>query len=122
MAALAWPPMRFLRAVAEALAASGLIVRGGFDFAAVQLRRRPRPPRHRAAGAAVLLVGQAGAAPWPHFQRWLARKPGGGPDNPLDSWAREVIGEVAGIPARGRCRRPTGLICRSSNGRCAPKG
>ena len=28
-------------------------------------------------------------------------------------------GESSG---RGRCRRPTGPICRSSNGRCAPKG
>lgn len=83
-----------LAAVAEALAASGLIVRGGFDFAAGE---EAPPAADGRPAAAVVLVGQAGAAPWPHFSAWLARQPGGGPDNPLDRWARAVIGEVAGV-------------------------
>lgn len=42
----------------------------------------------------VLLVGHAGASPWPYFQAWLATQP---PEieNPLDTWSREVIGQVA---------------------------
>lgn len=44
----------------------------------------------------VLLVGQAGAAPWPHFLKWRDRQPND-PANPLDSWSREVIGQVAQV-------------------------
>ena len=41
-----------------------------------------------------MLVGQAGAAPWPHFLRWREQQP---PTiaNPFDSWSRQVIGAVA---------------------------
>jgi hypothetical protein len=42
----------------------------------------------------VLLVGQAGAAPWPHFLRWRERQSRIVAD-PLDTWSREVIGTVA---------------------------
>lgn len=42
----------------------------------------------------MLLVGQAGAAPWPHFLRWRVQQTAS-LDNPLDSWASEVIGVVA---------------------------
>jgi ferredoxin len=73
------------------LARHGLIVRGGFVFAAGQAA--PPGPSGRAAKA-VLLVGQAGAAPWPHFQRWREKQPEG-LANPLDTWSRQVIGEAA---------------------------
>ncbi len=77
--------------VASALAANGLILRGGFNFAAGE----DVPAGVSGAGAkSVLLVGQAGAAPWPHFLRWRERQPQA-ITNPLDTWSREVIGAVA---------------------------
>src|SRR4029079_14149017 len=42
----------------------------------------------------VLLVGQAGGAPWPHFLKWRGAQPADLED-PLYSWSREVIGAVA---------------------------
>ena len=77
--------------LSEALGRYGLIVRGGFNFVdgeAVPLGSSG------VCAKSVLLVGQAGAAPWPHFQRWLGQ-PGRPVANPLDTWSREVIGAVA---------------------------
>jgi len=78
-------------AIGEALAPHGLILRGGFDFTASDT------PPHGLSGAptkSMLLVGQAGAAPWPHFLRWREQQPRQ-IANPLDSWSRQVIGAVA---------------------------
>ncbi|MDX8459726.1 4Fe-4S dicluster domain-containing protein [Mesorhizobium humile] len=77
--------------IAAALAASGLILRGGFSFGDDQVA--PAGPSG-APAKSVLLVGQAGAAPWPHFQRWLGQQ-ARDIANPLDTWSREVIGAVA---------------------------
>ncbi|RTM02593.1 MAG: 4Fe-4S dicluster domain-containing protein [Hyphomicrobiales bacterium] len=77
--------------VANALSANGLILRGGFGFGDDEMA----PAASSGVPAkSVLLVGQAGAAPWPHFQRWLGQ-PGRPVANPLDTWSREVIGAVA---------------------------
>lgn len=77
--------------VANAFAANGLILRGGFSFGDDETA----PAGLSGAPAkSVLLVGQAGAAPWPHFQRWLGQQ-ARGIANPLDNWSREVIGAVA---------------------------
>ncbi|MGX5802043.1 hypothetical protein ACWGS9_12445 [Bradyrhizobium sp. Arg314] len=77
--------------IATALAANGLILRGGFNFGDDEMA----PDAGSAAPAkSALLVGQAGAAPWPHFQRWLERQPAR-IANPLDTWSCEVIGAVA---------------------------
>ena len=76
--------------LASELSLHGLIPRGGFNFKAdeaVPVGRSGAPPR------SVLLVGQAGAAPWPHFQAWRRGRPAG-LQNPLDTWSREVIGAV----------------------------
>jgi len=78
--------------IAAALEAYGLIGRGGFNFKAgeaapVALSGKP--------AKAVMLVGQAGAAPWPHFSRWRALQPSD-PADPLDTWCREIIAGVAG--------------------------
>jgi hypothetical protein len=81
-----------LTAIADALAANGLILRGGFAFA--ENEQAPTGPSGRPARS-LLLVGQAGRAPWPHFLAWRASRPADLP-NPLDSWAREVIGAAAG--------------------------
>lgn len=70
------------------LARTGLILRGGFDF---------KPGEWRPAGGpatSVLLVGNAGADYWPHFERWRAMQPRDLP-NPLDTWSRQVAEEVA---------------------------
>ena len=77
--------------ITAALGANGLILRGGFVFSDGE------DAPHGASGApakSVLLVGQAGPAPWPHFLRWRERQPQQIAD-PLDSWSRQVIGDVA---------------------------
>ncbi|RVD69737.1 MAG: hypothetical protein E5V62_21065 [Mesorhizobium sp.] len=77
--------------ISAVLAVDGLILRGGFRFTSqdtVPAGRSGMPAR------SILLVGQAGAAPWPHFLRWQERQPQA-IANPLDTWAREVIGSVS---------------------------
>ncbi|MER8479873.1 hypothetical protein NKJ36_14770 [Mesorhizobium sp. M0142] len=77
--------------IAAALSAHGLILRGGFNFAGGE---GTPSGLSGAAARSVLLVGQAGAAPWPHFLRWL-EKQSQPIDDPLDRWSRGVIGAVA---------------------------
>lgn len=77
--------------IASALLANGLILRGGFNFT---LGDAPPPGQSGAPAKSVLLVGQAGAAPWPHFLRWQ-EKQSRIIANPLDTWSRDVIGAVA---------------------------
>jgi len=77
--------------IASALARDGLILRGGFNFADGE--DAPSGPSGVAAKS-VLLVGQAGAAPWPHFLRWRKNR-SQIIANPLDTWSGEVIGAVA---------------------------
>lgn len=80
-----------LAAVETALARHGLILRGGFNF----LVNEAAPPSLSGSPAkSVMLVGQAGDAPWPYFLRWRETQPHG-IANPLDTWSRRVIGEVA---------------------------
>lgn len=77
--------------IAAALARDGLILRGGFTFADGE----DAPfGLSGAAAKSVLLVGQAGAAPWPHFLRWR-EKQSRTVANPLDTWSRRAIGAVA---------------------------
>lgn len=78
-------------AIAAALSANGLILRGCVTFA----EGEEAPSGLSGASAkSALLVGQAGAAPWPHFLRWRERQPQA-IANPLDTWSHEVIGAVA---------------------------
>jgi hypothetical protein len=77
--------------IAAALCADGLILRGGFNFTSDDA---PPAGPSGVLAASVLLVGQAGAAPWPHFLRWRERQPRT-MSNPLDTWSRQVIGAVA---------------------------
>lgn len=77
--------------MAGALARHGLIERGGFNFSASDA---PPPGPDGAPARSVLLVGQAGAAPWPHFQTWRASRSADLAD-PLDAWSREIIDAVA---------------------------
>ena len=78
-------------AIEDALASSGLVLRGGFNFGtgeAAPSGRSSRPAR------SVMLVGNAGAGYWPRFQAWLNAQT---VDlaNPLDAWSRSVVGTVA---------------------------
>ena len=77
--------------LASMLRPHGLIVRGvlAFDIEEEAPRGQSGHPARSAA-----LVGQAGAAYWPRFQKWLSNQTTM-PDNPLDSWSREVIGTLA---------------------------
>ncbi len=70
--------------IARKLAEHGLSLRSGFNFDAGE----------DAPARAVILVGHAGAAYWPHFQTWLAEQSTTLAD-PLDTWSRAVIGGVA---------------------------
>ena len=80
-----------LERIAVALEAYGLILRGGFNFTAGEVA--PAGPSGVPARA-VLLIGQAGAAPWPHFMAWRQEQPADIAD-PLDTWSRGVIGRIA---------------------------
>ncbi|MEX0343679.1 MAG: hypothetical protein AB3N20_02075 [Rhizobiaceae bacterium] len=81
----------FLKSIAAALAENGLVLRGGFDFA----KDEDAPAGIRSEPAkSVLLVGQRGAGNWNHFNKWL-QKFKNKPENPLDTWSREVICVVA---------------------------
>lgn len=77
--------------VSAALAPHGLILRGGFSFGDGEAA--PAGPSGYPA-LSVLLVGQAGAAPWPHFQKWWQQQ-GEDITDPLDTWCREILGAVA---------------------------
>ncbi|MBZ9890236.1 4Fe-4S dicluster domain-containing protein [Mesorhizobium sp. BR1-1-3] len=77
--------------IAAALLANGLVLRGGFNFTPSDA---PPTGSSGAPAAAALLVGQAGAASWPHFLRWWEQQ-SQAIANPLDTWSREVIGAVA---------------------------
>jgi len=80
-----------IEAIATALSVDGLIPRGGFNFTPGDA---PPTGLSGAPAKSVLLVGQAGAAPWPHFLRWREMQPRT-IANPLDTWSRQVIGAVA---------------------------
>jgi hypothetical protein len=77
--------------ISAALLPHGLILRGGVNFDADE--EVPSGPSG-APAKAVLLVGQGGAAPWPHFSKWRKGKPAD-LANPLDTWSAEMIGAVA---------------------------
>lgn len=77
--------------IVSMLARYGLIPRGGFRFAAGEAA--PSVPSGVPARS-VLLVGQAGDAPWLHFSRWRRSQPENLAD-PLDTWSRTVIDGVA---------------------------
>lgn len=80
-----------LETVEARLYRNGLILRGGFNFAPGEAAP---PGLSGSAARSVLLVGQAGDAPWQHFLGW---REGQEQDiaNPLDTWSRSVIGGVA---------------------------
>src|SRR5262245_62036526 len=78
--------------LATALDEDGLILRGGFVFGAHEWAPAGlsgRPAR------SIILIGQAGVAPWPSFLRWLERQESRGLSDPLDKWSSEVIGKAA---------------------------
>lgn len=80
-----------LSEISNVLARNGLICRGRFAFEADD---QPPSVESQKPGCAIVLVGQRGAEPWPHFQRWLANN-STQVSNPLDTWSREIIASVA---------------------------
>lgn len=77
--------------IAAALAAHGLIPRGGFAF---EPGEAAPVSASGTAARAVLLLGHAGGSIWPRFRRWREAQPSDMAD-PLDRWSRGVIGDVA---------------------------
>jgi hypothetical protein len=80
-----------LERLSSILSTHGLALRGGFNFSDGD--EGPAGPSGKPARS-VLLVGNAGAAYWPCFQRWRRAQPTD-VANPLDTWCREVIGAAA---------------------------
>ncbi len=76
------------------LSVHGLVARGGFHPTAEDSVPAWRSP----AGAdeaieTVVLVGNAGSSLWRQFRKWSRARPG--LSQPLDSWSREVLTELA---------------------------
>jgi len=77
--------------IASALASSGLVVRGGLNLEAGGNEAGALGPGVQS----VILVGNTGGGFWPVFELWRARQPSN-IANPLDTWSREILVEVAG--------------------------
>jgi hypothetical protein len=77
--------------ITTALEPFGFILRGGFVFEKGEDAPRGRK---RDSARSVVLVGHAGSSIWPPFSRWHASE-GRGRADPLDDWAKELLGEAA---------------------------
>ena len=78
-------------ALDQALSAHGLRVLGGLDFAADE----QVPLALSRSAESVLLIGHRGGSIWPRFSQWLASQQPE-PQNPLDTWSKAIIDDVAG--------------------------
>ena len=103
--------------IADALKDHGLEPRGGFNFLASDDAPPAASGKH---AASALLVGQVGAANWPYFQAWSDGK-SPPPENPLDTWSREIIERWRPILPQERCFHRTSHTCRFKHGRCGPR-
>lgn len=83
--------VRILDDLTALLGEHGLRPRGRFNF---QADENAPPSVTGRPAASLVLVGQTGAENWPHFQDWLSAQERH-PENPLDTWSREVINHVA---------------------------
>ncbi len=75
-----------LKQIEAALARHGLIMRGALHLDASEASTLN--------AKSLVLIGHAGSSIWPHFSKW---RQGQAHDlaDPLDTWSRQVIGEVA---------------------------
>lgn len=73
----------------EALGGHGLAVRGVLNFEVSDRPEVDGRPAH-----SVVIVGHGGSSIWPFFSEWQASQDTV-PDNPLDTWSKEIIGSVA---------------------------
>ncbi|CAN7339421.1 MULTISPECIES: 4Fe-4S dicluster domain-containing protein [Ensifer] len=81
-----------LETVRAALEPHGLFLRGTLNFAsgdAAPLLSDGRP------AASVALIGNVGGSLWQPFVRWRESAPDHGGNDPLDTWSKSVIGEIA---------------------------
>lgn len=95
MAELSLRPFAWRKVLEEELSAAlgehGLILRGASE--ASEEDDLPSGPSGLPAKS-LLLIGNAGAAHWPHFCAWRAKQPENVPD-PLDAWTRAVVEPIA---------------------------
>ncbi|NRP19378.1 hypothetical protein LPJGGPFB_02633 [Ensifer adhaerens] len=83
-----------LETVRAALRPHGLFLRGTLNFVpgdAAPLLADGRP------AASVALIGNIGGSLWQPFVRWREEAPDRGGTDPLDTWSKTVIGEIAGV-------------------------
>ena len=85
-------PMDF-KIIEDALAGTGLIVRGGFHPIAED---RDEIPERTETPETIVLIGNAGAAMWRAFTTATTTRARAGDADPLDGWTREVLTEAAG--------------------------
>lgn len=81
-----------IETVRAALEPHGLFLRGTLNFASTDtapLLAEGRP------AAGVLLIGNIGGSLWQPFVRWREEAPDLGGADPLDTWSKLVIGEIA---------------------------
>ncbi|WP_457585879.1 ferredoxin [Ensifer canadensis] len=81
-----------LDAVRAALEPHGLFLRGTLNFSSVDIA--PLLADGRPA-ASVALIGNVGGSLWQPFVRWREDAPDRGGADPLDTWSKVVIGEIA---------------------------
>lgn len=77
--------------IAEAVAAVGMIARGGFDVADWTDTAHPVPDLADGRSTrTVVVIGNVGGDMWPHFRRGERRE-----RDPLDGWTRRELGAIA---------------------------
>ncbi|WP_457583495.1 ferredoxin [Ensifer canadensis] len=81
-----------LETVRAALAPHGLFLRGVLNFASADAA--PLLADGRAASS-VVLIGNVGGSLWQPFVRWRESAADRGGRDPLDTWSKTVIGEIA---------------------------
>lgn len=85
-------PLPVLDLINAWLSDFGLCSRGVLRFAADE---EAPVSAAGAQAAALVLVGVAGAAMWPHFDKWRQGQPDRGGSDPLDRWSKRVIDMAA---------------------------
>lgn len=85
-------PSSVLALIDLRLSAFGLGSRGVVRFVSGE---EDAPLADGEPAAAVVLVGGAGGAMWPHFHKWRQAQPDLGGNDPLDRWSKRIIDEVA---------------------------
>ncbi len=81
--------------IEDALAGTGLIVRGGFHLTAEDRDEIPGQAETPETPETIILIGNAGAALWQAFAAATTPEERSGDAHPLDGWTRRVLTEAS---------------------------